>query len=320
MDSGLTTTQELELLSALETRGESPLKFAYIGEGYKNWVEIAEQSRANQSVQYEEDLLKKESLPFIFREVKEEVDTVNIIDFGCGDGVPMLPVFEYLQDKGTNVRYIPVDISSSMLEAAERTINDNFEDVEVVPIQFDFDKGEILEEILSLTRAEKTRNYFFLLGNTLGNFDNTEKVLANLKLSMFSRDSLIIGNQVSNLLAIQKLLQYYSTSTVFDFVSNTLRRYGMSCSEEEFNTRWNAQKRQVEMLLVLEEKKDVVIGEHTVHFDKGEEILLAVSKKFAEQDLVGVFTEVGFRIDLFTTNSKKDTCIAVITPTRYKTS
>ena len=47
MTKGLTIIQELELLSALESRGESPLKFAYIGTGYRNWIEIANKSREN---------------------------------------------------------------------------------------------------------------------------------------------------------------------------------------------------------------------------------------------------------------------------------
>jgi ubiquinone/menaquinone biosynthesis C-methylase UbiE len=44
---------------------------------------------------------------------------VNIIDFGCGDGVPMLPVFEYLQSLSiSNINYIPVDISQTMIDQA----------------------------------------------------------------------------------------------------------------------------------------------------------------------------------------------------------
>jgi hypothetical protein len=58
-DKSLTKTQELELLSSLESRAESPLKFAYIGKGYENWMKIAEKSRENHDLEFEEDLLKK---------------------------------------------------------------------------------------------------------------------------------------------------------------------------------------------------------------------------------------------------------------------
>jgi uncharacterized SAM-dependent methyltransferase len=318
MSHNLTKNQELELLSALDSRAESPLKFTYVGDGYREWIDIAEKSREEFSVEFEEELLKKESLPFIFRGVSPQIETVNIIDFGCGDGMPMLPIFEYLKQHSVSIRYIPVDISQNMLDAARKTILEKFPAIEIIEILFDFEKGEILEDILEFTKAPNTKNYFFLLGNTLGNFDNTEKVLANLKLSMFPDDSLVIGNQISNLLAASKFIEYYKTKEVFNLVSSTLRNHGMKCPFKEYHVQWNAKQKQIEMTLVLRENKKVVIADCSVEFEKGEEILLAISKKFAEETIVETFNKVGFRIDLFTTNKKKNMCIVAVTPTRYK--
>lgn len=313
----LTKNQELELLSALDSRAESPFKFAYIGDGYEKWLEIARKSRESHSVQYEENLLKRESIPFIFREISNEIETVNIIDFGCGDGVPMLPIFDYLQ-KLCGVHYIPVDISQNMLDEAEKNIRKKIPNLKITKILFDFEKSEILEDILKFTKKETTKNYFFLLGNTLGNFENTEKILASLKLSMFPDDSLIIGNQVSNLLASPKLVEYYRQEEAYNLVSATLQGYGMTCSFKEFNARWNASLKQIEMYLTMQEDKKIKIAGYAVEFEKGEEILLAISKKFAEETLVEIFNKVGFRINFFTTNKKKSTCIVSVTPTRYK--
>lgn len=317
MSQNLTKNQELELFSALDSRAESPLKFAYVGDGYEKWIDIAQKSRAEHSVQFEEDLLKTESLPFIFRGINKDTKIVNIIDFGCGDGVPMLPILEYLEGL-VAVRYIPVDISPNMISEAEKTVKKKFPQIEIVKILFDFEKGEILESILQLTKVPGTRNYFFLLGNTLGNFDNTERVLSNLKLSMFSDDSLIIGNQISNLLASSKFIEYYRTKEAFDLVSATLRGYGMDCPFDEYVVRWNGNQKQIEMVLAAQTGKTITIAGYSVEFEKGEEILLATSKKFAEETIVEVFNSVGFRVDLFTTNKKKDTCIVSVTPTRYK--
>ncbi|MGH7203653.1 MAG: L-histidine N(alpha)-methyltransferase, partial [Candidatus Levyibacteriota bacterium] len=158
----------------------------------------------------------------------------------------------------------------------------------------------------------------FLLGNTLGNFDNTGKVLSNLKLSMFSEDSLIIGNQIANLFASSKFVKYYHAKEGFNFVASTLLHYGMNCSFEEFSARWNAQQKQIEMILTLKEDKKITIADYVIHFEKGEEILLATSKKFAEESLFEEFNNVGFRVKYFTTNKKKNTCIVSVSPTRYK--
>lgn len=321
MATNLTNIQELELLSALETRSVTPLKFAYLGDGYKRWSAIMEKSLRDRSVHYEEELLKKESLPFIFREINQGVEAVNVIDFGCGNGIPMLSVFSYLQTKNIpTLRYIPVDISAKMLGQAQRRMKPILKNVEVIPILFDFEKGEILEEIMKTTKRRNARNYLFLLGNTLGNFDSPEKVLSNLKLSMFTDDALVIGNEISNLVATQKTLEYYHSKEVYSHTTSTLRSYGMRCRTKEFDVRWNAMERQVEMFLALEKGRRITIAGHTVQFEKGEEILLAVSKKFAEEELVETLNRVGFRLDLFTTNDKKNNCIVSITPTRYRSA
>lgn len=315
----LTKSQELELLSALESRAESPLKFAYIGDGCKNWRKVAEKSRENMSLEYEEDLLKRDSLPFIFRNITKETDLVNIIDFGCGDGVPILPIFEHLVSLSvSNINYIPVDISQSMLDFATKTVKDKFSSVNISPILFDFEKGEIIEKILQFPRNKNSHNYFFLLGNTIGNFDNTEKVLSNLKMSMFSDDYLIIGNQISNLLNTSKIIKYYQAKEMSDFFSRTLRSFGMECRFDEFCIRWNEKKKQIEGFLVLEKDKSIVINERSLKFEKSEEILLFISKKYIEESIVELLNKAGFRIDLFTTNVKKDNCIISVSPTRYR--
>ncbi|OGH04569.1 MAG: hypothetical protein A2W22_04870 [Candidatus Levybacteria bacterium RBG_16_35_11] len=312
----LTKNQELELLSALDSRGESPLKFAYIP-GYKEWINVAQKSREEHSIQFEEDLLKIESFPFIFREITDQIKTVNIIDFGCGDGVPILPVINYLKTV-PNIRYIPVDISENMILEAKKTLKNKFPKIEIVSIISDFEKGEILEDIFQLTKSTNTRNYFFLLGNTLGNSNNTEKFLSNLKLSMFSEDSLIIGNQIANLFASSKFIKYYQAKEVYNLVTSTLRNYGMKCAFEEYTVRWNVRQKQIETFLTLREDKKITIASYPVSFEKGEEILLFTSKKFGEENLAEELNNVGFRIDFFATNKKKNTCIASVTPTRYK--
>lgn len=319
MTKNLTKTQELELLSSLESRAESPLKFGYIGNGYENWVKIAEKSRENHDLEFEEDLLKKASLPFIFREIEKETTTINVIDFGCGDGVPMLPIFEYLKSLSiSDINYVPVDISQAMLDGATKTIKNRFESIIITPILFDFEKGEIIEKILQFSRDKNTHNYFFLLGNTIGNFDNTEKVLSNLKMSMFSDDHLIIGNQISNLLNTSKIIKYYQTQEMFDFFTKSLVDYGMNCEFEESSIRWNEKKKQIEGFLVLNNNKSVTIANRTLAFEKNEEILLFISKKYIEESIVEMLNKAGFRIDLFTTNKKKDNCIISVSPTRYR--
>jgi uncharacterized SAM-dependent methyltransferase len=82
--------------------------------------------------------------------------------------------------------------------------------------------------------------------------------------------------------------------------------------------KWNEKKKQIEGFLVLESDKSITIAERTLRFEKGEEILLFISKKYIEESIVEMLNRAGFRIDLFTTNKKKDNCIISVSPTRYR--
>jgi uncharacterized SAM-dependent methyltransferase len=312
----LSKTQELELLSALDSRGESPLKFAYIP-GYQEWIEVAKKSREEKSIEFEENLLKEDSFPFIFRGVTGDTKTVNIIDFGCGDGIPIFPVINHLKNV-PNIRYIPVDISQNMLLEAKKNVKNKFPGVEVVEMLFDFEKAEIMEEIFHFTKAPNTKNFFFLLGNTLGNFDNTRQVLSNIKLSMFSDDCLVIGNELSNPINYAKFIKYYEAKEVYDLTTSTLKNYGMKCSFDEYTVRWNGKEKQIEAFLLLKNNVQITIAGFSINFEKGEEILLFTSKKFPEETLIEKFNNVGFRVDFFGANKKKNACMTSVTPTRYK--
>ena len=115
--------QEYELIASIKGRGEIPLKFAYLGDGYKNWDAIANQrmdvSKGINSA--ESGLLKQKVKSFLsaFSGCKK----INIIDIGCGNGYPVVPVLDELVNQGVKVRYVPIDISKELLELAEKNIS-----------------------------------------------------------------------------------------------------------------------------------------------------------------------------------------------------
>ncbi len=319
----LTVSQELELLSSLEAHGSVPLKFSYLGEGYLKWISLAKMSRESGGVEQIENDILIQNLPFIFKSLKDtNAQEFNIVDLGCGDGKPIESVFSYLKKEGFfekyKINYIPIDISQNMLDYATKFISSKF-DLETKPHLIDFEKGSF-PEILISSGDKKSYNYCFFLGNTLGNFLDTGRVLSNFKDSLFSTDYLIIGNELSNLHAINKIIEYYKDKAAYDLVITTLKYYGYHDSDGEFNVRWNEGKKQIEGYLVLNKDVQFNIANSKINFEKNEEILLFISKKFVEEDLIQIFNEIGFRIHLFTTNKEKRHCILSINPSRYKTN
>jgi len=319
----LSISQELELLSSLEAHGSVPLKFSYLGEGYLKWANLAKMSRDSGGVEQIENNILVQNLPFIFKGLKEtNTKEFNIVDLGCGDGRPIESVFSYLKEEGFfkkyKINYIPIDISQEMINYATKYISEKF-DVKIKSYLIDFEKGSF-PEILISSDDKKSYNYCFFLGNTLGNFSDTGRILSNFKDSLFSTDYLIIGNELSNLHAINKIVEYYKDRAAYDLVITALKYYGYQDSDGEFNVRWNENKKQIEGYLVLNKDMQFNIANSKINFEKNEEILLFISKKFVEEDLIQIFNEIGFRIHLFTTNKEKRHCILSINPSRYKTN
>ncbi len=322
-NNSLNISQELELLASLEAHGSVPLKFAYLGDGYLKWTNIAKMSRKSGGVEKIENELMTENLPAIFAELKNnKAAEFNIVDLGCGDGQPIESVFSYLKRSGLfqkyKVNYVPIDISQNMLDHAAGHIYKIFK-VKTKPILIDFEKGSFPEVLIS-AHNRKSLNFCFFLGNTLGNFSNTGRILSNFKDSLFSTDYLIIGNELSNLQAINKIINYYRNKSGYEFVVNTLKRYQYKNSDGDFNIRWNENKKQIEGYLTLKRDIKFHIARAKIKFEKNEEILLFISKKFAEEDLIKIFNEIGFRIHLFTTNKEKRHCLLSVNPSRYRTN
>jgi len=321
--SSLTISQELELLSSLEAHGSVPLKFSYLGDGYQKWINIAKMSRKSGGVEKIENELLTENLSFVFEELKNNNSKeFNIVDLGCGDGKPIESVFSYLEKnnflKKYKVTYIPIDISQNMLGHATNHISKKF-NVKTKTTLIDFEKGSFPEVLISANN-KKSFNYCFFLGNTLGNFSDTGRILSNFKDSLFSTDYLIVGNELSNLHAINKIVDYYKDKSVYELVINILKHYGYKDSDGDFNVRWNENRKQIEGYLILNRDIEFEIAKSKIEFERNEEILLFISKKYVEEDLIKIFNEIGFRIHLFTTNREKRHCLLSINPSRYKTN
>ena len=82
-----TKRQESELITAIKGRGEIPLKFAYLGDGAKNWDKIAHHRTDSGGINsVEGKLLADKATSFI--SAFGETPKINVIDIGCGNGLP----------------------------------------------------------------------------------------------------------------------------------------------------------------------------------------------------------------------------------------
>jgi len=311
----LTKRQEAELVTAIQGRGEIPLKFAYLGEGAKNWDRIAKERSAGEGINSAEAaLLRKRITDFL--SVVDLKKGINIIDIGCGNGTPVIPILEKFKDGHVHCSYIPMDISREMLGLAEKTITSKFPGTKCRPIQMDFELGQFSDVMYDL-KKDGSVNLMLFLGSTLGNHSDLNRVLTNFRDSMTSKDYLIVGLELTNLAKIHSLLPHYTNKSAKTFATFILDQLGVSSSTYKYEVSWNDKQNQVEIRAVLNKPVKIEISGEKFTLGKAENILLARSIKFTEYTATKLFSDVGFRTELLTTAEDRGYLLTMIQPTRY---
>ena len=132
LDQILTSSQKAELYASLSSRNEIPYKFTYLGEGANLWDE-----HYNISINSEDKLISNEynlileNLEGIIYKFKN-YSTINLIDIGCGNGLPVIPIINKLTEFGFKVKYTAIDISKRMIEIDKEVLLNNLNGIKSV--------------------------------------------------------------------------------------------------------------------------------------------------------------------------------------------
>jgi uncharacterized SAM-dependent methyltransferase len=310
----LTKRQEAELITAIQGRGEVPLKFSYLGEGAKRWDAIAKERSHGAGINSDENRLLTKRVDDFLSDIK--ADHINLIDIGCGNGLPVFPILKALQERNIDCTYVPLDISQEMILLATETISEHFPSVSISPVQMDFELGQFSDQMYDL-KKDGSINLMLFLGNTLGNHSDLNRVMSNFRDSMTSRDFLIVGNELTNLAKVQKIIPHYTTSAVEDLVTLILDVLEVPKSSYNYDVQWNEKYSQIEIRAVFQKDVPIEIAGESFILEKGESLLLARSRKFTEYTATKLFTDVGFRTELLTTSIDQGYILAMVQPTRY---
>lgn len=253
----------------------------------KLWYLTPEQSQAfldlEKSKEYQKDVIQKE-IDLIndnIEEIMEEIgeDPINIVDLGCGDGKKAVLFIEKLKDR-SKVRYCPIDISSYMVEKAISKVS-KMDVKEVVTFQWNISDFENMENIAFLLRqGEYKRNFSLLLGNTLGNFEINE-LLYEIRSSMKEGDLLLIGNGLNNNNA-EEVLKAYNNPSLDNLLSKTLTQIGFNLDNLKYDARFRNSR--IEMYYTIKEDCEISFLGRKVAFNSGDQIIVAVSYKYSEDD------------------------------------
>jgi len=253
----------------------------------KLWYLTPEQAQAfldlEQSEAYQKDVIQRE-IDLINGNIDEIIKKlgkkpINIIDLGCGDGKKAALFVKKLKGK-VKLRYCPIDISYYMVEKALEKLK-KLNAGEVVEFKWNISDFENLENVSHLLRMGEFRNnLFLLLGNTLGNFEINE-LMYEVKSSMGDGDYLLIGNGLDTRKS-EQILRAYDNPFLDNLLSKTLTQIGLKKEDIEYGARFKNSR--VEMYYTVKKNTKIEFLDKTVYFDKGDQIVVALSYKYDSHD------------------------------------
>lgn len=231
--------------------------------------------------------------------IREITGPVNLVELGSGYSVKTEHLLNaYLRD-GTELRYVPVDVSVSALQEASRSIQENFADVQFTAIAGTYASAfPVFREL--------TPQMVIFLGSTIGNFNEAEStafwtaVAGHLPAGNF----VLLGVDLVKDVEILEAAYNDRAEITARFTKNYLTRMnreldaGIDADQVEHEAVWNPARDRMEISLRFNTDQRVQVSplNETFQVRSGERILVEISRKFRLPKLREELHRFGFEL------------------------
>jgi SAM-dependent methyltransferase len=309
--------QLTELVSSISSRSEIPYKFSYLDQGADLWNEHHKFSNDNEKnfVSKEHKLIvdNLDNIVNRFRNYKY----INITDFGCGNGLPVIPILEKLLKEGFKVTYTALDISQRMLDIDEKELLNNFPNLQYTSQVLDFDRFNISDILMFSKKEKEAANLLLYLGGTLGNQTDTGRIYANLRDSMGLDDFLLVSEGITTSLPKNTATQsnkYHLKRTTWILDLLGLKDYYSDGVFDIFDPLKKETSRKIPILKDITINLSIDSKNFEINLNQGGEILVFRFYWYKETEIIQQVVEHGFVIDQFTSNLDGSCALMMVRP------
>jgi L-histidine N-alpha-methyltransferase len=229
-------------------------------------------------------------------------EEVALVELGSGSASKTRLLIEALLRHRSKLRFVPVDISLSILEESSQALLEQYREVEIAAIVGQFHDG-----LARLNKIVACPKLLLFLGSSLGNFERQEAIrfLELVHEVMTEKDRLLIGIDLRKHPSILEPAYDDAQGVTARFNLNLLARINREL-EGNFNLAgfrhravYNAEAGRMEMY--LDSLCDQTVPIHRlaldVHFTEGEAIHTENSYKYSLAEIGALAEAAGFGIE-----------------------
>ncbi len=233
-------------------------------------------------------------------EIAELTGAVELVELGSGTAAKTRVLLDALHTAGTLERYVPVDVTESMVRDCAEELTDEYPGLFVHGVIGDFERH------LQHVPPRIGPRIVAFLGGTIGNFPpgSRRRVLREIARLLGPGDHLLMGTDLVKDPNVLEAAYDDSQGVTAEFNRNVLRVLNRELradfDPEDFDhvALFDRENEWIEMRLRARREHTTVVRELdlSVHFDAGEELRTEISAKFTPARLEGDLDAAGLEL------------------------
>jgi L-histidine Nalpha-methyltransferase len=241
------------------------------------------------------------------QEIVELTGADELVELGAGASDKARVLLDAMRDAGTLRRYVPLDVSQSVVRAAAAALVDAYPGMAVHGVVGDFER-----HLAHVPASAEMRRLVALLGGTIGNFPpgTRRDVLAKVAGLLDADDRLLLGCDLLKDIRVIEAAYNDTAGITAEFNRNMLhvlnRELDADFLPDNFDhvAFFDRQHEWVEMRLRATRPCSVLIGDLDlrVEFAAGEELRTEISAKFTPKRVEADLAAAGLELDRWFTD------------------
>ncbi len=233
-------------------------------------------------------------------EIAALTEAVELVELGSGTAAKTRVLLDALHAAGTLQRYVPVDVTESMVRACARELTGEYPGLQVHGVI-----GDLERHLDHIPPAAGPRIVAFL-GGTIGNFPpgSRRRVLREIANLLGADDHLLMGTDLVKDPDVLEAAYDDAEGVTAEFNRNVLRVLNRELDADfdpddfEHVALFDRQHEWIEMRLRSRREHTTLVRELDlpVHFDAGEELRTEISAKFTPERLEGDLAAAGLSL------------------------
>jgi L-histidine Nalpha-methyltransferase len=233
-------------------------------------------------------------------ELAELTNAAELVELGSGTAAKTRVLLDALHEAGTLRRYVPVDVTESMVRSSAEALTEEYPGLQVHGVIGDFER-----HLGRVPPAVGPRIVAFL-GGTIGNFPpgSRRRFLREIARLLSPEDHLLMGTDLVKDPQVLEAAYDDAQGVTAEFNRNVLqvlnRELEADFDPEDFDhvALFDREHEWIEMRLRARREHTTLVRalDLSVHFDAGEELRTEISAKFTPERLEGDLSAAGLEL------------------------